>query len=221
MREIIIEERDLRYLYIDCLMSTKRIADKYSCDSETIRLKLKNLDIKRRRTNIRTIKQLHIPKRSTELSYMAGIVDGEGSVMCVNAKKSKDGVLPRVSVRNTDKKLMDWIVGTFGGVYYTAQPPISHPHHKVSYRWHVDTTLDIVGFLRAIKQYLIIKRDSCDKVLQYCEEKLAQHGMNCIEGSGEDIWHAETGGADAAGGEVSHCGAETSTPLGSDRFVMM
>ena len=58
------------------------------------------------------------------ISYMAGIFDGEGCV-ALHEKKTKKGLKyyrPKVTVTNTDPRLIKFCLETFGGSYSTYRP---------------------------------------------------------------------------------------------------
>ena len=56
-----------------------------------------------------------------KLAYLAGIIDGEGSIMIwksnIDAKRRGQFNL-RVNISSTDKCLMDWLVKNFGNIYH-------------------------------------------------------------------------------------------------------
>lgn len=174
MKEIAILKNDLEELYVTKYLSTIEIAKHYNCDDETIRQRLIKYGIKRRENNISTIRKISIPTDENKMAYFAGIIDGEGNIIFLKSKNARDGFLPRVAVKNTDKKLMDWIVKNFGATYYTSKPPKKHPGYKTSYQWHTDSTLDIYYLLKAVLPYLIIKKKNGLKIFEYCRNKMEE-----------------------------------------------
>jgi len=53
--------------------------------------------------------KIKIPKEKWKLGYLAGLIDGEGSVY-VGEGFSKTRRIPEVKVTNTNKKMIEWIV---------------------------------------------------------------------------------------------------------------
>ncbi len=50
------------------------------------------------------------------LSYLAGIIDGEGCIVCRATKPGRPYELDlRITVGNTDTRLLDWLQQTWGG----------------------------------------------------------------------------------------------------------
>jgi hypothetical protein len=58
--------------------------------------------------------------KATDIAYLAGIVDGEGSIyignFSCNPKTKKPYFQTNLQVTNTDKNLIDWLYDTFGGL---------------------------------------------------------------------------------------------------------
>lgn len=97
-----------------------------------------------------------------DLAYMAGIVDGEGTIGARRRTNSKGRVYIdfSLSVANTDKRLIDWIQDRFpAGVDLREQR--QSDRHKPLYRW---TTNGRKGeeYITAIRPYLVIKAEQAD-----------------------------------------------------------
>jgi len=85
------------------------------------------------------------------LAYVAGLVDGEG---CIGFTQCRTNLIPRVSVTNTNKDLINLLHQAFGGC-------VRHQNHikknwKPAYHWVVTSKLAI-DFLDKIGKYLILK----------------------------------------------------------------
>jgi len=113
-------------------------------------------------------------------AYFAGIMDGEGTItICRSeyvANRKAEGNRParryktvgislKISVKNTDMRLMKWLKSRFGGEYYldTGKKP---ENWKDSYVWHYAAESK-EDFLLAILPYLIIKREQALVALEY------------------------------------------------------
>ena len=111
--------------------------------------------------------------------YLAGIVDGEGTITIGRseyvAHRKAEGSRParqynslgfhvKVSVKNTDLRLMKWLKNRFGGEYYDAKS--KNPSWKDSYVWH-HAAESKQEFLLAILPYLIIKREQALVALEF------------------------------------------------------
>ena len=105
----------------------------------------------------------------TQLAYMAGIVDGEGSIVVVpTTSVSKGKKYPRFSIRihayNNDLGLMLWLKSTFCGSW----SPVKRRRTKwtQSYQWYVSHTAAAV-IAQAILPYLVIKRRQAEILIQF------------------------------------------------------
>ena len=96
------------------------------------------------------------------LSYMAGIIDGEGSIYHNRADFS-----------NTSFKVMEWAKNTFGGdIYVIAIPGKTKKCTKKCYRWSLSGIKNIYLFLKAIFPYLIVKKERAAEVIKLCEGRI-------------------------------------------------
>jgi hypothetical protein len=101
-------------------------------------------------------------KSKTELAYAAGIIDGEG---CIGFNKRTDHVVLRVSVGNTDPRLMDWLKTTFGGCVWSEKQSYA-PNAKPRFGWELSAK-KAEEFLRLLLPYLILKRERAELALAY------------------------------------------------------
>lgn len=97
-----------------------------------------------------------------QIAYMAGIIDGEGSIyignFSCNPKTGSKYYQTNIEVTNTDKNLMDWIADTFGGrlnTYTMKQLPKNS--RRTVYRW-IATGERVTHLAEILLPYLIVKR---------------------------------------------------------------
>jgi hypothetical protein len=93
-----------------------------------------------------------------ERAYLAGLIDGEGSIMLVG-RSSAHGPMLRVNISNTDRRLLDWVAERFGGTVKVAwrSQQIVRPNERVCYAWQRDCR-QCRAVLEAALPYLISKR---------------------------------------------------------------
>ena len=89
-----------------------------------------------------------IPLEEVEKAYLAGTVDGEGTVTLVKHHRNETPT-PNVSVANNNLQLLEWIKSKVGGVIVSKKKRL--PHHSNSYVWSVRQDRAI-RFLNEIKQ---------------------------------------------------------------------
>jgi len=95
-----------------------------------------------------------------EKAYLAGIVDGEGTVTLMKHHKNETPT-PSVTVANNNLKLLKWIKAKIGGNIVSKKK--YKYYHSDSYAWSVRQDRAI-RLLNEIKRYLIIKRPQADLI---------------------------------------------------------
>jgi hypothetical protein len=110
--------------------------------------------------------------KDIEIGYLAGLVDGEGSICWRGGKYHA----PDLAVANNDIRIMEWCKIRMGGSYSTQRAQcaldckIDHIHKRsIIYKWHL-TGYAAVIVLRNILPYLVIKQNKALEVIdQYLE----------------------------------------------------
>ena len=101
------------------------------------------------------------------LGYIAGIIDGEGSLTICNCSKTQGRAFftTSLNVSSTDKILIDWIVEQFGGWQgeYTPKQTPKNSRKKV-YRWAA-TGKNLEVILRLAYPYVVIKKREIEVML--------------------------------------------------------
>jgi hypothetical protein len=101
-----------------------------------------------------------IPLTEVEKAYLAGIVDGEGTVTLMKHHPNETPI-PYVSVANNNLGLIKWIKSLVGGTICHRTKRM--PHHNESYVWNArhDRALRV---LNEIKPYLFIKKEQAELI---------------------------------------------------------
>lgn len=92
----------------------------------------------------------------TELAYLAGIVDGEGSV---ELKIQRTGTMDLLlHIYNSDKPLFDWIVEHFGGRLYEIHRKATtlRPQWQPVYNWNIGGQ-QARDLLERLLPYMLVK----------------------------------------------------------------
>lgn len=73
---------------------------------------------------------------ATQKAYVAGIIDGEGTITLTRLYKNARWKTPIVSVSSTTQEILEFLRGLYGG------PIVKHktyqPHHKQSWSWRLE-----------------------------------------------------------------------------------
>jgi hypothetical protein len=101
------------------------------------------------------------------LGYIAGIFDGEGTIVNDRGKGTW-----YVNIYSTNREVIGWLL-TFGGLSYTrpvskASSPLSR---KDAYVWNIATRDSVLCFVSALIPFLIIKRDVAAQALTDLQNK--------------------------------------------------
>ncbi len=95
-----------------------------------------------------------------EKAYIAGIIDGEGSIGLWRHRKNETAT-PNVSVANNSLELLQWIKFRVGGTIISKKK--RKTHHNYSYAWSVRQDRAI-RLLNEIKEFLIIKKKQAELI---------------------------------------------------------
>ena len=109
------------------------------------------------------------------LAYVAGIMDGEGSVTISKAhsKKTRIGYqfVMYVTVRNTNEWLIHWLYFNFGGNVGMSNDN-GHKRFGSKPIWYWQATSRVaMKFLKSILPYLQMKREQAEVAIQFQERK--------------------------------------------------
>ena len=101
----------------------------------------------------------------TAVSYLAGLIDGEGTVSI--RRKTGNHFNIELYITSTNKPMLDWVVRVFKGTIYTYQrknDTVRLPSHK----WHVHGK-QAENILRKVLPYLIIKGKHARLAIEFRE----------------------------------------------------
>ena len=108
---------------------------------------------------------------SIQISYLAGLFDGEGSVGIyeLNNKTTKQGIKRsawqfKVEIANTDWRIMQWLLDNVGGI--VTKKSQGKAHWSQGYCWHLQGNNSEI-FCNLIKPYTIIKTNQIDACLYF------------------------------------------------------
>lgn len=109
---------------------------------------------------------LRLPRSKAAIGYIAGIFDGEGTLIRV-----RDGTW-YVNIYSTNREVIDWLL-TFGGLSYTR--PVTRASsllsRKDAYVWYIASRESVMRFVSELIPFLIIKRDIATQALTDLQNK--------------------------------------------------
>jgi len=106
-------------------------------------------------------------KIENKLAYMAGYVDGEGSIgIQKNEGREPPGYQHRFSVKSTDPRSVEWIKKNFSGEI-TPYEDKSKECAK-NYKWQISGR-DAYKIIKNLRDYLMLKQEQADAVIDMYE----------------------------------------------------
>jgi hypothetical protein len=100
----------------------------------------------------------------TDLAYLAGMLDGEGTLGVYGRyQKSRKEYIVVCVVANTDTRVLDWLVATFGGNY--SKRKRSSARWKTCYAWSLSDRHKLAELLPAVMPYMKLKVEQAKLVL--------------------------------------------------------
>lgn len=100
----------------------------------------------------------------TVKAYVAGLLDGEGSIALHYRTEKRQNRYLQVIIYNTNARLMEWLKEQLGGHSFSKVQ--SNPRHKTAMKW-VLSTRPAVELLGAVLPYLVIKRPHAELALNF------------------------------------------------------
>jgi hypothetical protein len=107
---------------------------------------------------------------TAQLAYLAGIIDGEGSIyignFSSNPKTGNPYYQTNMEVTNTEEALINWLINNFGGRNYTyTEKQTPKNSRRTVYRWIISGD-DLTELCHLLLPYLIIKKRQCEIMIQ-------------------------------------------------------
>lgn len=104
--------------------------------------------------------------KKTDLAYIAGIIDGEGTIALCPAQRgnSKPSFQLTVKVSNTNEWLIQWLHFSFGGSCYAKK--IYGENDKQQWEWAL-WTVRASEFLKLIYPYLRLKKPQAELAIKF------------------------------------------------------
>ena len=108
-----------------------------------------------------------------QLAYLAGIIDGEGSIYIGNFSCNPKNKVPyyqtNMEVSNTDGRLIEWLINNVGGRSWKYTPNQTPKNsRKQVFRWIISGNL-LTHICKLILPYVIIKKEQCEIMIKMRE----------------------------------------------------
>ena len=136
-----------------------------------------------------------------KLAYIAGIVDGEGSIMIMRQasksfmeQRAKRGSTnphyhPCVRVGMNVRAALDFIVSVTGlGKVYQEK---AYGNKKPMFRWVIRSRDEVLQFLKLVKPFLLVKQRQAELAIQFMHEWVSSNGVRLTpetQANRENAW---------------------------------
>jgi hypothetical protein len=116
-----------------------------------------------------------------ETAYIAGIIDGEGSISLTRMNE-REHRRPSISIASTDKELLIYIQSLSGGTI-NIKKNYNPDKHKDSFTLNIKNKEAVISLLRHISPYLRVekKRNRAQWILKKYEEVTPRNGKYNLE----------------------------------------
>lgn len=115
------------------------------------------------RGHVAFAESIRMPLDRARLGYIAGIIDGEGTISILRPPGKRTRVT--VQVASTTRALHDWLLEEVGGKVYE-RVGLNHLGTRPIWYWHLVRMRDVRMFLSAIEPFMIIKRSLANDALE-------------------------------------------------------
>lgn len=108
--------------------------------------------------------------------YLAGIIDGEGSIMLEQQSGGRPYYVPKVAVYNTNYRLMEWLLSVIEPIprCITRSTIRRKSHWKISYQMDVRGVGSVYSLLVKVEPFLKLKDENARLLIEYCEGRIGK-----------------------------------------------
>lgn len=112
----------------------------------------------------------------TDLAYLAGMVDADGSIACNSDSRSQW----LIYVYNNDEAIMGWCLKRFGGSVCAKRASAAgrfknaQPHY---FNWTLARQADVYLVLFLMREFLVLKKSKADSAIAFLEDKYGFKGV--------------------------------------------
>ena len=127
-------------------------------------------------------------------AYLAGIIDGEGTIRIEKANRIKTNWVPRYSAAicavNTNQEVIELLRQTFTPQCNMRKVEVLQSR-KPCYRWGTSGSQITQGILEKLLPFLVIKRSQAELVLEFCRKKKSFANFKGGVSKEELLWREE------------------------------
>jgi len=170
------EEETLRDLYLKPIPESDFVKFLPNRTLPTIKSKIHRLRLHGRTSFWEQPRNLNLSE--TEKAYLAGLIDGEGSIHF--GLNTSETVIPRISISSSNTEVLEWCRNKIGKGYISTLSAHSFEgkFHKETHQFIIQAKPTVLPFLEAILPYLIIKKKQAELVVEWCKSRLSRENYD-------------------------------------------
>lgn len=150
-------------------MSWQKASKTYNISKETLERRSKELGFhKRGHLPSRKAISLNLPTNRESIGYLAALIDGEGNITTYRNKR----LCFQICISNTSPELMRWLSSIGGKTYWRKRNTNICSNPKKIASWMVVARKDVLYFLKNIVNWLIIKKQKAEAVINELDNLL-------------------------------------------------
>lgn len=110
-------------------------------------------------------------KEEILMSYIAGLMDGDGSFSLQKLNKVSKSPLyfPVLQFGFQKKQIVDKLVNMFGGTVFEIDPKTDKRYKQTFFLWRLRSIKNVLPCLEKLIKYLILKKDRAQFLLDFCK----------------------------------------------------
>lgn len=109
-------------------------------------------------------------KEEILMSYLAGLMDGDGSFSLQKLKNASKSPLyyPILQFGFQKEEIVKLIIQTFGGTYFTIDPKKDKRYKNPFFLWRLRSIDNVSSALQKLIKYLVLKKERAQFLLNFC-----------------------------------------------------
>lgn len=170
------EEEILKTLYLRPIPESDFVKALPNRTLPAIKCKIHSLGLHGRISFLEQPRKLNLTE--TEKAYLAGLIDGEGSIHF--ALNTGETIIPKISISNSNTEVLEWCRNKIGRGYISTLSPHSFEgsFHRQTHQFIIQAKPTILPVLEAIFPFLIIKKKQAKLVLEWCKSRLSRENYH-------------------------------------------
>lgn len=121
------------------------------------------------------------PQQAINWSYIAGILDGEGTIRLQHQQARNPHLYsPMIVVTSVNRELVEYLQSRMNGWIRTYQPSSPNNNAQEAHTWSIQGRDNVRPILEAVGPFVIVKRPQVNLLLRFLEECASFSGVGPV-----------------------------------------